>query len=230
MTKVKYMKRKLLLCSLMLIALVATIGNAKVQAVTTTVGFYPTSVTVSQPGLTTTVKLNVTSVTKLLLWVVEFTWDPTKIQLTTGDTANGFEFPSGSGIYYGIYEGPFFPSSIGLVATGINNTAGYVKGLTCGKIPPGITGSGILAIFNFTAVDIGLTALHINGPTDGHSQLSDQDGASIAHTDIDGAITVVPEFTGPVLTIIFLTITLIAVIITKTKWPKKTHRRSINVK
>lgn len=223
------MKRKFLLCSLMLIAL-ATIGNVKVQAETTKVGFYPTSVTIEQTGLTATVNLNITSVTKLLLWSVEFTWDPTKIQLTTGDTTNGFEYPGGSGIYYGIYEGSFFPSSVGLLATGINNTAGYVKGLTCGKIPPGITGSGILAIFNFTAVGISQTALHINGPTDGHSQISDQNGASIAHDDIDGSITVIPEFSGSLPIIIFLTITLIAVTITKTKWPKITQRRSINIK
>lgn len=224
------MKRKLLLWSLLLIVTAATIGTVPVSAATV-VAFDPPAVTIDEPGITCTVNIKVTDVTNLLLWVVDVTWDPSIIRLTTGDdTTPGLEFPSGSGNYYGIYEGPFLKPSIGLVVVDISNTAGNISGLTCGRLATGKSGSGVLVTFNFTGVGIGTTDLRITGPTAGHSELRNALAESIAHEDRQGEITVMPEFSGPILAMIFLTITLITVVLAKKTWSKRRRLDSVNLK
>jgi hypothetical protein len=145
-----------------------------------------------EPGQTFLVNITVTNVTDLYMWFVNMSWDPNIIQITTGDP-NGMRK---DGTYYNIYEGPFMKSirdTRGYVSK-INNTGGTIKTLTYAFQGPGsiLSGSGVLAMINFTLLEKGTAIIDINGPSveyPGHCVLQDHSGNEIVIEVVDGTVT-----------------------------------------
>lgn len=211
------MKKKLLLMFLIFIV-VATVANVpKAKAATPVVKFSPEYLVISEPGLTSQLNITVTDVTDLLFWVINITWDPSIIEVTIGDSKGLRK----GGTYYNIYEGPFmesFRDAHFFVEGGIDNTHGKITLLTGGYTGGGSTasGSGVLAIINFTSVNYGTTTIDINGPSyvhPGQSALITRTGADMPHDDWDGKVTVGEREIPPIWTELWFQATTVVVII-----------------
>jgi len=161
---------------------------------------HPPTVTVestynlTEVGKTFLVNITVSDVSNLFLWVLNMSWDPNVITITTGDT-HGLKK---SGIYYNIYEGPFMKSlnpTRGLLVSKINLTTGTISKLSCAFSSAGsyATGTGVIAIINFTMVSKGTTPIDINGPSTiylRHPVLQDPSSNEMPIEVVDGVATV----------------------------------------
>lgn len=188
------LRRKLTLIILALI-IIATLQNIpKTQAaepVVAVISVYD----VTEPGKTFLVNINITGATNLLTWVVNLTWDPDVIKITTGDPD-----PNAYGAIkkgkYNIYEGPFL-KSIGVsifTANKIDNTLGQINSLAATLTGTNVSasGDGTLVTINFTSVSVNTTTIDINGPSTaypGQSVLVDITAGEIPHKDRDGIVT-----------------------------------------
>ena len=182
------MRKKPVLILLVFIAVAAVASVPQTQAATpvVTVG---NKYNVTEPGRTFQINITITDVTFLSMWIVNLTWDPNIIKITTGD-------PQGlrkGKIYYNIYEGPFMKDAT-FIANEIDNTRGKITRLGSAYQALGSTasGSGVLATINFTSINVGTTTININGPSKkhpGHSVLQDQAGEEMPHEDVDGMAT-----------------------------------------
>jgi hypothetical protein len=145
-----------------------------------------------QPGQTVIVNITVSDVSNMVSFRAHLAWDPNVLKVTTGDP-EGWVDPI-TGIQYGIYEGPFFKNfsneTIFLVNR-VNNVAGNITGIFNAFTASGVSasGTGVIAIINFTCVNTGSTTIRIVGPREGHSSLQDSAQQQILHQDIDGLIT-----------------------------------------
>jgi len=147
----------------------------------------------TEPGTTFMVNITVSNVTNLYLWVINMSWDPTVIKITTGDPAGLKK----SGVYYNIYEGSFLKSlrsTRGLLVSKINNTAGTMKSLSCAFPTPGDgpSGSGVIASINFTLLKKGTSKIDINGPSaknPGQCVLQNSGGTEMAVDIVDGVVS-----------------------------------------
>lgn len=160
---------------------------------------HPPTVTVestynlTELGKTFLVNISASDVTNSYLWVINMSWDPKVITINTGDT-HGLKK---SRIYYNIYEGPFMKSlnpTRGLLVSEINLTAGTITRLSCAFSSSGsyATGSGVMAIINFTVVSRGATTIDINGPSTtypGHPVVQDPSANEIPVEVVDGVAT-----------------------------------------
>lgn len=177
--------KKMLLTIMFALILNANFANVlKIQAASpklTVTSVY----NIKQPGVTFLVNITVTDVEDLFMWAVDLSWDPNIIKISTGDPKGLYR----GGIYYNIYEGPFLKSirpTLFLV-NDINNTKGTITSLSAGYASPGTTasGSGILAIINFTSVNVGTTTIQITR----EGLLIDHTGKNIPHEDVNGMVT-----------------------------------------
>jgi hypothetical protein len=178
-----------------------------VKAQSTTITLYPAVITDIYPGDTFTANVTVDIGTnQLFMWVLSLSWDPQILNLT------------GNPI-----EGPFVKDQVGSTVftnEGINYTGGYVLGLTCGPLSgQTATGSGMIASFRFTALAQGPSALHLYGPEPNPKPIwLDIDGNELQFDTVtDGSVVVVPEFPAFLILPLFMMITLVAVLITKTR-------------
>jgi hypothetical protein len=177
----------------MLIAVVALVRIPKIQAQNPVVRI-SNVYNITEPGMTFKVNITITGVTDLFMWVMNMSWDPSIIRITTGDP-NGLRYPRNTGTYYNIYQGPFLKSirSTMFMVSQVDNTRGKIMNLNCGYTTAGTApnGDGILAIINFTSVAVGTTTIDINGPSVtylGHSVMLDHFGSEMPHEDVDGTI------------------------------------------
>ena len=145
-----------------------------------------------QPGQTITVNITISDVSQLVSCRVNLAWDPNVLNITTGDP-NGWKDPIQK-IKYGVYEGPFLKeagNSTMFLINKVDNAAGTITAIFNAIASPDMTasGSGVIAILNFTCVNPGITAIKITGPREGHSSLQGSMGEQISHQDIDGLVT-----------------------------------------
>jgi len=183
--------KQILLIMLTLIATVNLVNVPEIHAASPTVTV--TSVyNVTEPGTTFLVNITVTDVSDLFMWVMNMSWDPNIIQISTGDPAGLLR----KGIRYNIYQGSFLKSvrSTVFLANDVNNTGGAIRYLSAGYLNPGSapSGNGVLATINFTSINVGTTTIEITGPsTDhpGHCMIIDHTGKEIPHEEIDGVIS-----------------------------------------
>ena len=75
---------------------------------------------------------------------------------------------------------------------------------------PGKTGSGVLATIQFNGTGVGDATLEI-----GDVILLNPDGVEIEYTVNDGVVNVIPEFTSALIIFVFMTITLVAILLKK---------------
>jgi hypothetical protein len=185
--------RKILIILIALIVAANLNNFSQVQAASpkvTLTSIY--NLTEDDVGKTFLVNITVSDVSDLLMWVFNLSWDPTVLQVSTGD-------PTGllrKGVRYNIYEGPFLKSirSTVFVANAVNNTGGTISSLAAGYLAPDGTpsGSGVLVSINFTLVKLATTTVEITGPSadfPGNGMLINQAGKEIAHDEVDGVIT-----------------------------------------
>jgi len=224
------MKMKLALMLFILIAMATMPYVPKTQAQVTTVTI-TSAYNVTTPGMTFMVNITITDVSDLFMWVANLSWDPTIIRLSTGNPD-----PNGYGALktgkYNIYEGPMLKSIRPTVflASAVDNVNGKIKYLSGGYEALGSTpsGSGVLAMINFTCVKAGTTNVEITGPnSQGQSMLVDSNGNQITHEDRDGVVTDQgpPQppiwaqlwFQLPIITIIVMTLLTTAYIRVKRK-------------
>jgi hypothetical protein len=146
----------------------------------------------TQSNITLLINITVNDVSDLSMWVIDFAWDPSMIQINTGDPTGILK----KGVRYDIHEGPFLKSvrSTLFAANGINATGGKVSSLASGYTSTGDTasGSGTLATISFTVIKVGITRINMTGPSatqPGRSMLIDHFGKEIPHEDVEGVIT-----------------------------------------
>jgi hypothetical protein len=177
--------KKMLLSTLFVLLVNANLANAP-QIKAASPKLIVTSVyNIKQPGMTFLVNITVTDVEDLFMWAIDLSWDPNIIQISTGDPKGLYR----KGIYYNIYEGPFLKSvrpTLFLV-NDINNTGGTITSLSATYTSQGATasGSGILAIINFTSVNVGTTTIQVTR----QALLIDHTGKNIPHEDVSGVVT-----------------------------------------
>ena len=171
---------------------------------------------VKEPSATFSVNITVKDVSDVLMWVINLTWDPNIIKISTGDT-NGLKK---RGIYYNIYEGPFLKSirTTIFLANAIDNTEGSITALSAGYMSAGSTasGSGVLATINFTCINVGTTTIEITGPSTAsswRSMLIDHTGKEMSHKDVNGVFTENPPPQTPIWTQLWFQTTLVTVVV-----------------
>jgi len=170
---------------------------------------------VTEPGTTFLVNITVIDVTDLFMWIINMSWDPDIIQITTGDQ-NSLKK---GGIYYNIYEGPFLNNTrptTGLRVTELNNTGGTITKLSCTYVSSGSTpsGNGALAMINFTLLKKGTAIIDINGPSvkhPGRCVLQDSSGNEIIIEVVDGTLT--ESGPPPIWTQFWFSATIIGIIV-----------------
>ncbi|MEM3731308.1 MAG: cohesin domain-containing protein [Candidatus Bathyarchaeia archaeon] len=148
-----------------------------------------------QPGQTIIVNITVSDVVDMAGFRAHIAWDPNILKVTTGDP-KGWRDPV-TGIRYSIFEGPFlksFTNATIFLVNKVNNEAGNITGIFNAITQQGVsaTGSGVVAIINFTCVNPGSTTIKIVGPMDGHSSLPNSRSEQIPHKDIEGIVTSEP--------------------------------------
>jgi len=145
-----------------------------------------------QPGQTIIVNITISDVSQLVSCRINLAWDPNVLNITTGDP-KGWMDPI-KRIKYGVYEGPFLKEaddSTMFLINKVDNAAGTITAIFDAIGSPDITasGSGVIAIMNFTSVNPSTTAIEITGPRDGHSSLQGSMGVQISHQDVNGLVT-----------------------------------------
>lgn len=148
-----------------------------------------------QPRQTITVSVTISDVSRLVSCRINLAWDPNVLNMTTGDP-KGWMDPI-KRIKYGVYEGPFLKEASNSTMFGINkvdNVAGTITAIFNGIASPDETasGSGVIAIMNFTCVNPGVTVIEITGPRTGHSSLQGSmvgETIQISHQDVNGLVT-----------------------------------------
>lgn len=188
-----------------ILLLVISTSVAGVRAQTTpTISVYPTSYEAENIGVIFQTNVTVQGVTDLAGFEFKLGYDTAV--LTATEIVDG-----------GIYES-YFP-----LISEIYDAEGYlhysVMELT-GVVS--FDGDGILATITFNATGLGETALDLYDTI-----LGDSLGDPITHDLIDGQVTVVPEFPAALIMPLFLIVTLVAVILTKTVWSRKRRAPSL---
>lgn len=147
-----------------------------------------------QPGDTVEINITISDVSDLAYSRVNLAWDPYVLKVTTGDP-NGWMDPI-TRINYSVYEGPFmksFSNSSMFLLNEVNNVAGTIWALSnyFAETGKSASGSGVLAIINFTCINPGTTTIEITGPREGHASLpmGSNPNEQIPHKEVYGLIT-----------------------------------------
>lgn len=144
-----------------------------------------------QTGQTIMVNVTVFDVSDLIACRVNLAFDPSVLQVTTGDP-HGF-YDALTQTRYDIYEGPFLKSSTKstmFLINSVNNKKGTISAIYDAIIPAGISssGSGVIATINFTCVNATTnTAIRITGTS--ILQTINPTNVNIQHQAIDGSVT-----------------------------------------
>ena len=124
-------------------------------------------------GDTVTLNVDITGVSDLFAYQFDLTFDPTILSAVSVSNGLFLSMPS---------DGSFIPGTIDNVGGGVSATADFIFGPG-----PGVTGDGTLAIFQFTAIGSGTSA--ISTPL-GSVILLDSGLNDIAFTTSDGSVSV----------------------------------------
>lgn len=208
------MKKSIPIVILLLLTSAALARPVKAQATTITID--PAIITDKYPGDTFTVDITIDIGTnELFMWVLSISWDPVILDLTLDPI-----------------EGPFVKDQVGstvFVWTLIGD--GFIDSLTCGSMTGQVaTGSGVIAVLNFTALEEGDSVLDLYAPDDAAQTespiwLTIGGVESAFDTVNDGAVNVIPEFLVFLILPLFMMMTLVMVLITI--WSKKRRHHLI---
>lgn len=212
------MRRKLALTLLVLVVIATLKSITEIRAAGPVVAV--TSVyNVTELGKTFLVNITITGVTNLVTWVINLTWDPNIIKITTGnpDPKAWGDLRSGK---YNIYEGPFLKTVRDTVFTAkrIENALGKIDTLACSYPAQGnaASGDGVLVTINFTSVKVGTTTIDIDGPSityPGQSMIIHSAGKEILHEDRDGVVTEQGPPQSPIWTELWFQVTAVGIIV-----------------
>ncbi len=155
---------------------------------------YPSSQTVGAVGDSFTVNVSIADVANLYGYVFKLYYDSTVM--------NGTE----------VIQGSFLEGSSQTVLSftdHYNSTHGliWVDCFLIGNVP-GVSGSGVLATIEFKSVNAAASSpLHL-----ADVELSDNHASTIPYEDVDGVVTVVPEFTSVAAFLALMTASLFGVL------------------
>ena len=148
-------------------------------AIAATILINPGSSTTTIGG-TVDVTVRVEDADDLYAYQFDLSFDPTVLSATS--VGEGSFLPGGGSTF-------FLPGTIDNVAGTVTLTAGSLEGAV-----PGVTGSGALALVQFTGLGFGPSPVTISNVV-----LLDSIGADIDATTQNGTVTVVPEPTSAML-------------------------------
>lgn len=195
------MKGKILVSSILAILLIASVHS--VNASTLVIDVDPPYLEVDV-GEAFSINISVTNVEApgLYGWELMLYYDNTLLNVTDAG------YPSGH-----FLEGPYTFT----VPPIIDRTEGTVlfSAIVLGDVP-GRTGSGVLATVQFNGTGVGDAPLEIKDV-----ELLDPEGHEPEYTVNDGVVKVIPEFTPALMIVIFMTITLAAIILRRLPASKK---------
>jgi len=208
--------RKTIICVPFLLITIASLAGLSGVAVASpaSIEVVPTSFE-QEPGDSFVVNITVSDMTDLYLWMFRLAWNNTVLQLNGIDEG---PFLQDEGDTSGIWLSPPTIPEIG--------AAGKIDEATCSLLGPvpGVNGSGIIATLNFTCLSVGDSALEFWEEAPYHeptTDLLDSNLDRISHTVTPGEVTVIPEFPGTLLTVVFLVATLFAVVLGKKVYSKR---------
>jgi len=210
-------RKTLLWISLALLISVSVVSIGKAQ--NTTVKVEPAVVTIGEEGAPYpigeefTVNITVYDVTGLYGWEFQLFWDNTILNCTNDV----------------VHVPPEWEDDEFVLGAGINQTydathGRYHRGLACLSLPPfpALDGTVPLVTLTFNVTAGGSSTLDLVD-----TKLSDTAASPILHDALDGTANVIPEFPVSLILPLFLTITLIAIILGKTAWSKKRREPTV---
>jgi hypothetical protein len=167
-----------------------------------------------QTGDTINVNITVSDVPDMTSLRVNLAWDPQVLKVTTGDLAGWMD--ELTGMRYDIYEGDFlkgFTNSTIFIVNEVNNDAGNITAIydAITSVNATASGSGVVAIVNFTCVNPGATTIRIVGPRSGHSSMQSSSGDQVIHQDFDGLVS--PDGPPGIWTELWFQITAVVIIL-----------------
>ena len=176
-----------------------------------------------EPGEEFNITINVVDVTDLNAFGISLVWnaDICEYTGTVGEPPAVIDK-----IWLKMFTGQ---SIVGPFIEKISNTEGTIVGYGVGLMAGQTTfnGTGALIIVEFRAKALGLIGLNFTDPPPPASPtgIEDSQGQLIPHDRIVAEIPVVPEFPAYLLMPLFLTATIIAVVLAKTVWSKRPRGR-----
>ena len=195
--KVQIKTNKIILL-LLLISITTTsiIRDAKAQQ--TTLLILPPSVTISEPGETVTVDLNITGAVNLYAYEVKIYYLNSIVNATEAVRPPGHFMEPSDPVYQ------FIPKWE--IKNNYNATHGQLwLAFTLLAPEPAKSGSGILAKITFKGLAIGTTPVTITYPGYKYpAKLADNTAAPVPNTAQNGTIEVIPEFPTAAITIVTL--------------------------
>jgi len=208
-------KTALLMMLAMLFAVGVTINLVSAQQMTVAVD--PASKVVPEAEIGTTFEVKITIADAASVAGLQFylSWNSTILNATEMVLPAGhFMTPDGD------------TENLWVIVLNIDNDAGTAsygvtfmntsRAVELGYAPK--SGDGTLATITFVSKTWGVTTLHLYEVIVG-----DIDGEPLPHVTIDGEVTVLPEFPAFLLLPVFMIATLVAIIITKRTWLRKTR-------
>jgi hypothetical protein len=209
--EVYMMARKKVPCvSLILLLVVSTtlISIPHVSAQLPILSLNPMEINVSAPGQSFLIDVNVTAVTNLKGFEFKLDYNTTILNATlvspSAVTQSATKWlPIDANMTFH-WDGP--PT--------INDAIGRVWIYGWGFST--YNGSGVLVTVNFTATAVGNSTLHLY-----EDYLYDNWADEIAHTTLDGSVTVIPEFPAFIITPLLIIGTLAAAFLGKRVWSRK---------
>jgi len=207
------LKKPILLAALLVVsmALASIVAVRTVKAQSTVIAMDPALIDNILPGQSFLVNVRVDiSTHQLFMWVLSLQWNPSIVNMTVDPV-----------------EGPFLKSlgPTAFIWSELSRTEGYVRELTCSSLTAMTgTGSGVIVTFNFTGLNPPTSALDLRGPTldDPNPIWLDIEGTQSSFGVVtDGSVIVVSEFPTFLVAPLFIIMTLVTVILTKTAWLRK---------
>lgn len=197
------MKKKLIsLAILSITILIFSTGYVKAEE-PTTVSILPAEVTISEPGQTATVDLNVTNVVNMYGYEAKIFF--------RNDVVNATEVFRPPGHFLEPVDPTKQFEVVWEIKNNFNSTHGRIYiGFTMFAPEAARSGSGILARITFIGLNIGTTPVVLEEVI-----LADNKAEAIPHTDQNGIIYVIPEFLAGTLFIVFLAATTAISVIAK---------------
>jgi hypothetical protein len=180
------------------------------------------------PGTTFLVHINVSDVTDLTGFAMNLSWNPEIIRLSEGDPKG--IVPLLNTTKFNVYLGDFLNTTYWGIES-ISNDKGWIKYLWGARATGTVSGSGVLAILNFTLIKTGTTKIEITGISNispGKCMLISRN-QEIAHDEIDGIVSnqppPSPEFwQEPWFQIVIAIIIIVIAIAIVIRWGKQKIR------
>lgn len=147
---------------------------------------------VAEPGQTVLVNLYLETVPECGGWMINLTWDPYYVRLTTGGP--NATRPADGGTPVDLYEGPFLrqkSTTMYIINSADNEKGEAIVGALFSGLGESVSGGGVILMANFTIVRVGTSAIEIKppSPTLNQSLLMDGQKHAVDHEEVNGMIS-----------------------------------------